>query len=189
MAIKTTHDTSEKTWFITFTCFNWIPLFEITNSYDLVYNWFNVIIEKYSVDTAAFVIMPNHVHAILHLNIPQNLSKVVSNGKRFMAYEIVKRLESQHHKQVLLNLSSACTVDEKRKGQLHKVFESSFDAKPIFTDQFLHQKLDYIHHNPNSGKWNLAENFIEYKHSSASFYELNLLHTKVMLKHYSDLEG
>lgn len=188
MAIKTIHDTSDKTWFITFTCFKWIPLFEITNSYDLVYNWLNLIKEKYSIDTTAFIIMPNHIHVILHLNSSQNLNKVISNGKRFMAYEIVNRLKLQNHKAVLLKLNSACTEDEKKKGQLHRVFEPSFDAKSILTDRFLHQKLDYIHHNSTAGKWNLAENFIEYEHSSAGFYEKNLLHPKVTLKHYLDLE-
>ena len=32
--------------------------------------------------------------------------------------------------------------------------------------------LDYIHHNPVSGKWSLVNDFAEYEHSSASFYEL-----------------
>lgn len=94
MAIKTIHDTTDKTWFITFTCFNWIPLFQITDSYNLVYQWLNLIKEKYSIDTTAFVIMPNHVHAIIHLNASNSLNKIISNGKRFMAYEIIKRLKS-----------------------------------------------------------------------------------------------
>jgi hypothetical protein len=52
------------------------------------------------------------------------------------------------------------------------LFEESFDAKPIFTEPFLRQKLDYIHLNPVRGKWKLAEDFTRYEHSSASFYEL-----------------
>ena len=189
MAIKTIHDTADKTWFITFTCFSWIPLFQITDSYDLVYNWLNLIREKYAIDTTAFVIMPNHFHGILHLNSSNNLNKVISNGKRFMAYEMVKRLNSQNQNDMLQKLSSACSEDDKKKGQLHKIFETSFDAKPILTEKFLQQKLDYIHHNPTSGKWNLADTFINYKHSSAGFYENNLAYTKVALKHYLDLDG
>ncbi len=189
MAIKTIHNTVDKTWFITFTCFNWIPLYQITDSYDLVYNWLNLIKEKYNIDTAAFVIMPNHVHLILHLNYSDNLNKIISNGKRFMAYEFIKRLKTQKHHQILLKLNSACSEEEKKRGQLHKVFEPSFDAKAILTNQFLFQKLDYIHHNPVSGKWNLAETFLDYKHSSAGFYEKNLPHQKVAIMHYLDLEG
>ena len=29
--------------FITFTCYNWLSLIEMTNSYDLIYNWFDVL--------------------------------------------------------------------------------------------------------------------------------------------------
>lgn len=34
----------------------------------------------------------------------------------------------------------------------------------------MQQKLDYIHHNPCKGKWNLATAPIEYEHNSAKFY-------------------
>ena len=32
------------------------------------------------------------------------------------------------------------------------------------------QKLRYIHRNPVSGKWKLADSFLDYPHSSAHFY-------------------
>ena len=51
------------------------------------------------------------------------------------------------------------------------MFNDSFDAKDIHNEKFLHHKIDYIHHNPVSGKWNLAEDFASYEHSSAAFYE------------------
>lgn len=159
MAIKTIHDTTDKTWFITFTCFHWLSLFEITNSYDFLYNWLNLINKKYKIDTVAFVFMPNHVHLILHLDTSTNLNKVISNGKHFIAYEIIKRLKAQNNTDLILTLKNGCSDEERKKGQLHKVFETSFDAKVILTDKFLFQKLDYIHHNPVSGKWNLAATF------------------------------
>ena len=41
----------------------------------------------------------------------------------------------------------------------------------LSTIEMLRQKLDYIHHNPTSGKWTLAKDFLSYAHSSALFYE------------------
>ena len=188
MTIKTVHDTIDRTWFITFTCYNWIPLFEITNSYDLFYNWLQFINDKLNVKTVAFVIMPNHIHVILHLPEKANLNTIISNGKRFIAYEIIKRLELNEENEMLMKLRNECSVKEKLKGQKHKVFEPSFDAKPLFTNKFLHQKLDYIHQNPVSGKWNLEESFIDYPHSSATFYEKNLKHPHVDVCHYLDID-
>jgi REP element-mobilizing transposase RayT len=187
MATRTHHQLTEATWFVTFTCYNWLPLFELTSSYNLVYSWIKLIKEKYLIETCGFVLMPNHVHLLLYVdNDNVNLNSVIGNGKRFMAYELVKRLKI-HHPQVLLKLSSACTIQEKAKGQLHKVFEPSFDAKPVYTEAFLHQKLAYIHHNPVSGKWNLCADYTDYPHSSAAFYLDNKLHAEVMIKDYREL--
>jgi hypothetical protein len=33
------------------------------------------------------------------------------------------------------------------------------------------KKIDYIHFNPVSGKWNLAKDYLDYYYSSARFYE------------------
>jgi len=190
MAIRTKHQVTDNTWFITFTCFNWIPLFDITQSYDLIYNWLKLADDKYKIKTLAFVIMPNHVHLLLYLTDDQvNLNTVISNAKRFMAYEVIKRLKEQNNQQLLNGLEQACSGKEKAKGQLHKVFEPSFDAKVIYSFDFLYQKLDYVHHNPVSGKWNLCDDFTEYPHSSAAFYELGLQHAFVDITNYIDYWG
>jgi len=183
--IRTRHEINEDTWFVTFTCHNWLPLFELTNSYDLVYKWLKLIDEKYQMKTNGFIIMPNHVHLLLYLtNLNVNLNTIMANGKRFMAYELVKRLAEQQHTDVLAQLASACSEKERSKGQLHKVFEPSFDAKPVYTFEFLFQKLDYIHHNPVTGKWRLCEEFTDYPHSSAAFYETGVLHPIVDIFDY-----
>jgi len=187
MAIRTQHQITDNTWFITFTCHNWIPLFEITQSYDLVYKWLKLADQKYQIKTLGFVIMPNHVHLLLHLNDDRvNLNTIIGNAKRFMAYDIIARLKVQADHGLLNTLASACTEKEKAKGQLHKAFEPSFDAKPVYTPEFLYQKLDYIHHNPVSGKWTLCNEFTDYAHSSAAFYELGRPHDLITISDYRE---
>ena len=185
MVIRKIHQITDNTWFITFTCYNWLPLFEITQSYDLVYNWLKLIDSKYQIKTLAFVIMPNHVHVLIYLTNPEvNLNTLLSNGKRFMAYEFIKRLTANDKHEILNELSAACSEKEKAKGQNHKVFEPSFDAKEVFNLDFLYQKLDYIHNNPVQGKWNLANDFIDYPHSSASFYTEEKAHEFINISDY-----
>ena len=187
MAIKTQHEITDDTWFVTFTCFSWISLFEVTQSYDLVYNWLKLIDEKYHIKTLAFVIMPNHVHLLLQLeNKEVNLNKIISNGKRFIAYSIVERLNKQENHSMLFKLASACSEKEKAKGQKHKVFEASFDGKAIYSIEFLNQKLDYIHHNPVCGKWSLCDDYTDYPHSSATFYMLEKPHPFINITDYRD---
>ena len=69
-------------------------------------------------------------------------------------------------------MHGAVTKREAAKGQVHKVLEESFDAKGIYNEKFFMQKLNYIHHNPVKGKWNLVNDYTDYEHSSASFYEI-----------------
>ncbi len=187
MAIKLKHSDTFSTYFVTFTCINWLPLFEIVQAYDLVYKWFGTLKETYNADVVAYVIMPNHLHVILHFQATGfNLNSIIANGKRFMAYEIINRLERLADKTTLTKLANMVTLREKKRGQLHKVFKDSFDAKPIMTHAFLLQKLNYIHYNPVSGKWMLAKDYLAYEHSSASFYELHTwLHFKPL--NYMDI--
>jgi hypothetical protein len=75
--------------------------------------------------------MPNHVHALLAFRNTQgqSINAIVGNGKRFMAYELVQRLQKLGHHDVLTQLSSFVNKNEKLKGKLHEVFEPSFDWK------------------------------------------------------------
>ena len=86
MAIKIKHTDNFSTYFITFTCINWIPLFETVQAYDKVYEWFGILKAKYGSDIIDYVIMPNHLHIIMHFKCDGfNLNKIIANGKRFMA--------------------------------------------------------------------------------------------------------
>ena len=170
MAVKQQISSTDGTYFITITCFNWLHLFEISNAYDCVYKWFNVL-RKGGHYINGYVIMPNHLHALISFsNTGKNINTIIGNGKRFMAYDIVEKLQVTNNEIILAKLSNAVKPSYKKRGKLHEVFEGSFDNKECFTKKFILEKLDYIHWNPCRGKWNLAASPDEYVHSSASFY-------------------
>jgi REP element-mobilizing transposase RayT len=172
MPVRFKHDEqSHSIWFATFTCWKWLSLIQETNSYYAVYKWFDSLSEK-NVYVTGYVIMPNHVHALLYFpQMPKSLNTVIGNAKRFLAYEIVKRLEEKKANELLELLYGAVKKSERKKGQRHKVFEDSFDAKECYSTEFIFQKLHYMHHNPVSKRWQLVNDFAEYEYSSASFYE------------------
>jgi putative transposase len=171
MPVKWKHGDEYAMYYCTFTCYKWMHLFGIVNGYDMVYKWFDVL-KKEGWQVIGFTIMPNHVHVTLYFpKRGYNLNKIIGNAKRFMAYEIIKRLEKMKRYDLLEFLFDAVTIKEKKKSQRHRVFEESFDAKGISSEKFLIQKLNYIHHNPVRGRWNLVKDYTEYEHSSASFYE------------------
>jgi REP element-mobilizing transposase RayT len=158
-------------YFITFTCFNWIPLFEITNGYDAVYNFFDVL-KANGNEVLGYVIMPNHVHLLLHYtNTKQSLNTIIGNGKRFIGYNIVKRLEERKETALLNQMKEAVTAKDRERNKIHQVWKGTFDVKHCRTEKFILQKLNYIHNNPCSGKWSLCEKPYQYPHSSARFYD------------------
>ena len=183
MPVRLQYDKQDHSiYFITITCFKWKRLFDLADAWDAVYKWFDALFER-DTRVAGYVIMPNHVHTLLYFpQMPTSLNRVMSNAKRFMAYEIITGLEKKKYFQLLDELHGHVKKHEKKKGQLHKVFEESFDAKECRSREFIKQKLDYIHKNPVSKRWQLVTDYADYPHSSASFYEKgikgysNLLH-------------
>ncbi|MGH2553046.1 MAG: transposase, partial [Chitinophagaceae bacterium] len=64
MPVKRKITEPDGVYFITFTCHQWKPLIKLTNSYDLIYKWFDHLKSKGHYITG-YVIMPNHVHALI----------------------------------------------------------------------------------------------------------------------------
>lgn len=156
-------------YFITFTCHGWLPLIELSGGYDAVYDFFRVLgTQGHTI--LAYVIMPNHIHFLMHFNEGTRLNTVIGNGKKFMAYELVNRLEQKGQKKLLQQLQDAVQPKDRSRGKKHEVWKDSFDVKMCRTEDFILQKLIYIHENPVRGKWRLSANSLEYLHSSARFY-------------------
>ena len=168
MPVRKTIAEKDGVYFITFTCTNWLPLFKICNAYDAVYTWFNNL-KEHNHYIIGYVIMPSHVHAVIAFsNTGKSINTILSNGKRFIAYDLEKRLQQQNSNLILSELSSSLNNREIKEGKLHNVFETSFNRKKCRTEKFIQQKLDYIHLNPCKAK--LVELPEQYEHSSAKYY-------------------
>ncbi len=77
-----------------------------------------------------YVIMPNHLHAIIGFrNSSKSINSIVGNGKRFIAYEIVKRLKDNGHNYILEQMKSWVNKTDELRNKKHEVFEPSFDWK------------------------------------------------------------
>ena len=156
--------------FITFTCARWLPLFAITNTYDAVYKWFDYL-KQQGHYVVGYVIMPNHLHTMIAFSqTDKNINTIVGNGKRFMAYEIVKQLKLQEKTDILTQLSNWVNNTDRKRNKQHEVFEPSFDCKECKGNDFINQKLNYIHNNPCRYNPILANAPEEYIHSSAGQY-------------------
>lgn len=99
-----------------------------------------------------------------------NINKVVGNGKRFMAYALVKKMREQQKNEVLGQMQDWVNKTQRLQGKKHEVFEPSFDIKECRSIPFMARKTEYIHLNPC--KESLVQLPEDYVHSSAKYYYL-----------------
>ena len=112
---------------------------------------------------------------------------MIGDGKRFIGYEIIKRLTEKNEKALLTQLSGAVNRSDRKRGKLYELWEDSFDWKECTGTAFVEQKLLYMHNNPCSGKYILVTNPEDYVHSSAKYY-LTGLQGVYPVTDYTDLE-
>ncbi|MCF6360838.1 MAG: hypothetical protein L3J29_08770 [Cyclobacteriaceae bacterium] len=117
MATKAIHNLTHSFYFVTITCFKWLSLFETSKIYGYFPKWIDQM-NKRGVTISGYVIMPNHLHLLVFLR-PQctNLNVLIGNSKRFLAYEIVKRLKEAGQKKTLDILTNGVMPEEQKKGK------------------------------------------------------------------------
>jgi putative transposase len=125
-----------------------------------------------------FVIMPNHVHIICEMLEKNKKEMPNSNFTKFTAHCFKKDL-AQYYPQVLSIFKS-----EKYDRQ-YQFWQRDALAVKIISKQMLLQKLEYIHLNPLSERWNLAKSPEGYIWSSAKYYEKGI-DEHGFVKHFAD---
>jgi putative transposase len=116
-----------------------------------------------------FVIMPNHIHFIAQFESTYSIADTMRDLKRHTARIIIRQLQVEDDQTMLRTLRKR-SQDNRQE---FKVWEDGYDARDIFTLEFLEQKMDYTHHNPCQPHWKLVELPEDYAFSSAGFYLAN----------------
>jgi len=115
----------------------------------------------------SFVIMPNHIHIIGQFTREDPLPDVMRDFKKQTADRILRQLKAERNIDALKILAEKVDHPEKQK---HKVWEDDYNAKDVFSSDFLEQKMNYVHNNPCQAHWKLSETPEVYLWSSARFY-------------------
>ena len=115
----------------------------------------------------AFVIMLNHIHIIIKCKNRYQPKDIVREYKKATANLILRHFEAEGNTEALEQLAQVVARTHKQR---FAVWEPEYQAKNVFSSQFLLQKLTYIHNNPLQPHWRLAERPEDYLWSSARFY-------------------
>ncbi len=118
--------------------------------------------DKNFITVYAFVIMPNHLHLIWQLNKLNGRETPKGSFLKFTAHKLLMQLQAA-------GISADYVVNEANKK--HEIWQRDALGIEIISPSIAKQKLDYIHFNPVSGKWQLSKDDVSYYYSSARFYE------------------
>ncbi|SMO81169.1 REP-associated tyrosine transposase [Gracilimonas mengyeensis] len=91
----------------------------------------------------AWCIMENHFHMIA---VHENLGKCMQSLKSYTAKRTVEYLKLKNNQLYLKQL--AFSRKRGKKESAYQVWEEGFHPKQIFSDEMLHQKINYVHFNP-----------------------------------------
>ena len=89
----------------------------------MIQSWFCLLKEKYNCTIMNFEIYPDALFIIFIAPNDSPINKIIANGKRFMAYEIIFRLKCQQEFKIIKFLNKSVSKSERKKGQIHKVFK------------------------------------------------------------------
>ena len=115
----------------------------------------------------AFVVMPNHIHAIIQCPPDFPPADWARAFKTSTSQLIVRLHQAQQNHRALQSLRALVTRPDK---QQHKVWEDGYLAKSVVTPDFCVEKSEYIHNNPVQAHWQLADAPEAYPWSSACYY-------------------
>ncbi|GAB3796012.1 transposase [Spirosoma humi] len=126
----------------------------------------------------AFVIMPNHIHAVWEMRDVNGKETPLASFNKFTSHQFLADLKA-YHPQVL----AFFRVNEGKRQ--HQFWQRDPLAVLMDSSQKVLQKIDYIHNNPLQEHWNLAIRPEEYYWSSAQFYKTGD-RTFSFLTHYKE---
>ncbi len=150
--------------FFTATNLNWLPVLQNDIHKDILIEALKRRVQNKDVVVNAFVIMPNHFHAIWQIQDGINKADFMRDFMKFTARSILKFMFMNDDS--LLDSLQVKAADRKQQ-----VWERNSLGIELYSEDVFMQKLDYIHNNPLQSKWGLCKFPEEYYYSSAKFYE------------------
>ena len=145
---------------VTSTVVYWIPVFCRDDYFRLLTDSLCHCIERKGLMVHAYVIMPNHFHAVLS-QTDGRLSDVIRDLKKHTSKALAAKLELDGRMTWLAAMRRAAG----HEGGV-RVWDEAFHPEQVHTEAFCQQKLDYMHNNPVRAGY--ISDPSEWKYSSAA---------------------
>jgi putative transposase len=139
----------DKAYFVTLTVVDWIDVFTRKNHKLLMIDSLAYCQKNKGLVIFGYCLMPSHLHMIVKAEGNNTLSEILRDLKKFTSKALVKQIEeeTESRREWMLGRFSKAGAHLKRIKN-YKFWQDGNQAKEINSNQFLYEKLDYIHNNP-----------------------------------------
>jgi REP element-mobilizing transposase RayT len=155
-------------YFLTFKIVDWIDIFTRKIYKDILIDSFKYSIENKGFQLFAYVIMSNHVHIIAN-NSNGKLSENIRDIKKFTSKMIIETIQEipESRKEWILNRFKF-NASHSAANKYYQVWSHENHAILLYSNNFLREKIEYIHNNPVRA--GIVEKPEDYLYSSARNY-------------------
>ena len=151
--------------FITTSVVGFLKIFSLTNDYyNLLINTLKFLLNRDSAKLIAYVLMPNHVHLIVHMPVSKSISDFMRDFKKYTSKTMKEELKKRGFNKTIIKL-----IEKGEIGKF-KLWKDRFDDVIIYSEKVMETKINYIHYNPVRA--NLVKEITDWKYSSARNYYL-----------------
>ena len=154
--------------YLTFQIVGWVDLFTRKIYKDIVIDSFKYMMANRGFQLFAYVIMSNHIHLMAH-SIDGKLSENIRDIKKFTSSKKIEtiKLTPESRKDWMLNVFKS-NASQRKTNKYYQVWTHENHAIHIYSNEFIREKIEYIHNNPVRA--GIVENPEDYLYSSARNY-------------------
>lgn len=158
----------DKLHFLTLQVVYWIDIFTRRVYRDIIVENLKYCQEHKGLEIYAWVIMSNHVHLLVQSNT-SDLSGTIRDFKSYTSKKILDKIEdcNESRREWMLERFKKAALNHKRNSEF-QFWTHENHAEFIYSNDFIEQKIRYIHNNPVVA--GIVEKAEEYLYSSAINY-------------------
>ena len=151
------YDAERHAHFVTFSCYKRRRLLDHDRAKKIVLGVLNSQLTKQNALCGGFVLMPDHIHAVLWFPTDNQLSHFMKQWKQRSSIQIKRLLRTE-----LVEYRTTIDLGEA-------IWQPRYYDFNLYSEKKLREKLDYMHLNPVRA--GLASDICDWPWSSARYYE------------------
>jgi putative transposase len=153
-------------YFVTSTVVDFVVVFDQKVYFDIILENLDFYRNKYKFKLYAFVIMPEHIHLIIHPSRESQIKEIMRDFKSYTSRKLTSQLQKDGIFGILNQLKRFASPKIA-----HPFWTEGNRPIGIYSEKILRSKINYIHANPL--RRGLVKNLDDYPYSSFRNYYLN----------------